>query len=54
MINKILLILKNIHCSFTYKVVCTDDTFRKPVVFYGIKNAINKFIEAIFKEYEYC
>ena len=41
----------HILCS-AYKVVCIDDRFSKPVVFYRGKNAINKFIEAILKEYD--
>ena len=41
-------------CSFSGKVVCIDDKFSKPVVLYRGKNAVNKFIEAILKEYDYC
>ena len=44
----------NIPCSFSYKVVCVDNSFNKPVVLCRRKNAINKFIEAILKEYCYC
>ena len=44
----------HIPCSFAYKVVCNDDKFIKPVLPYRGKNAINKFIEAILKEYDYC
>ena len=43
----------HIPCSLTYKVVCIDDKFSKPVVLYKGKNAINKFIELILKEYKY-
>ena len=41
-------------CSFAYKVVCIDDKFSKPVVLYRGKNVVNKFIEAILREYDYC
>ena len=37
-----------------YKVACVDDKFSKPVVLYIGRNAINKFVENIFKEYDYC
>ena len=40
--------------SFAYKVICIDDRFSKPVVFLQRKNAINKLIQAILKENEYC
>ena len=39
-------------CSFSYKIVCVDDKFSKPVVLYRGKNAVNRFIETILKEYE--
>ena len=45
--------IKNISCSLAYKVVCIDDRFIKPVLYRG-KNGVNKFIEAILKEYDYC
>ena len=38
----------------TYKVVCTDDRFSKPVVLYRGKDEVNKFFEGILKENEYC
>ena len=44
----------HILCSFVYKVVCTNDKFRKPVVLYRGKNAVNRFIETILEEYYYC
>ena len=40
--------------SFTYKGVCIDDKFSKPVVLYRGKNAVNKFIGETHKEYDYC
>ena len=48
-------IIKHISfCSFADKVLCIDNKFNKPVVIYRGKNAINKFIETILKEYDYC
>ena len=44
----------HIPCSLSYKLVYTDDKFRKPVVLYRGKQAVNKFIKAILEEYEYC
>ena len=43
----------HIPCSFAYNVVCIDDGFSKLVVLYRGKNAVNKFVEAILKEYDY-
>ena len=40
--------------SFAYKVVCIDDKFSKPAALYIGKNAVNKFIEAILEEHDYC
>ena len=36
------------------QIVCIDDRFSKPVVLYRGKSAVNKFIEAILEEYDYC
>ena len=36
------------------KIVCVDDRFSKPIVFYRGKNVAYKFIEAILEEYDYC
>ena len=44
----------HIPCSFAYKLVCVDDKFSKDVVLYRGKNAVFKFIQCIFKEYDYC
>ena len=44
----------HIPCSFAYKVVCIDDKFSKKIVLYKGKNAVNKFMEAILKECDYC
>ena len=45
---------KQIPCSFAQKFVCTDDRFSKKIVLYRGKDAVNKFVEAILKENEYC
>ena len=44
----------HIPCSFAYKVVYIDNKFSKNVVLYRGKNAVFKFIQCIFKEYDYC
>ena len=44
----------HIPCSFAYKLVCVDDRFSKPIVSCRCENAAYKFIEAIFKEHQYC
>ena len=44
----------HIPCSFTYKLVCVDEKFTKPIVVFRVENATFKFIEAILKGYEYC
>ena len=44
----------HVPCSFSYKVVCIDDRFDKPIVFYGGENATHEFIKATLKEYKYC
>ena len=44
----------HIPCSFAYKVVCVDGKFSKDFVLRRGKNAMFKFIQCIFKEYDYC
>ena len=44
----------HIPCSFAYKIVRVDDKFSKDVVLYRGKNAVFKFIQCIFREYNYC
>ena len=39
-----------IPCSFSYKLVCVDNKFNKPIVLYRGENAANKFIKTILKE----
>ena len=43
-----------IPCSFSYKLVCADNKFSKPVFLYRGENIAYKFIEAILEEHEYC
>ena len=40
--------------SFSYKLICVDDKFSKPIVVFRGENAAYEFIKAIFKEYQYC
>ena len=45
----------HIPCSFSYKVVrIIDDKLSKPAVLFREKNAVNRIIEAILEEYDYC
>ena len=46
--------IKHILCSFALKDVFNDKKFTKLVIFTVVNNAVNKFIEAIFEEYDYC
>ena len=41
-------------CGFGYKVVCVNDMFSKDVVVYRGKDCVNRFINCILDEYEYC
>ena len=41
-------------CYLQFYSVCINDRFSSPVVLYRGKNAVNTFIEAILKEYDYC
>ena len=36
------------------KVVCIDDIFTKPTVFYRGENAAHEFTNAILQEHKYC
>ena len=40
--------------SFSYKLICVDDKFSKPIVVFRGENAAYEFIKAILKEYKYC
>ena len=44
----------HIPCSFTYKLVCVDDKFTKPIVIFRGENPAYEFIKTILKEYQYC
>ena len=44
----------HIPCGFGYKVVCVDDKFTKDIVIYRGKDCVDKFVDAILSEYEYC
>ena len=41
-------------CIFSYKLVCVDNKFTKPIAIFRVESAAYEFIEAILKEYEYC
>ena len=41
-------------CGFGYKVVCIDDRFTKDIVIYRGKDCVDKFVDAVLSEYEYC
>ena len=45
---------KHIACSYGYKLVCVDDTFRKPVKSYLGKDAVYNFINSMTEESKYC
>ena len=44
----------HVACGFGYKGICIDDNFTNYVVIYRGKDCVNKFIDAILDEYEYC
>ena len=44
----------HIPCIFAYKLVYIDNKFSEDVVLYRGKNAVFKFIQCIFGEYDYC
>ena len=44
----------HIPCTFAYKLVYIDNKFSEDVVLYRGKNAVFKFIQCIFGEYDYC
>ena len=45
---------EHIPCSFAYKLVCVNNKFSKKIVLYRGKNAVNKFMKSILREYNYC
>ena len=40
----------HVPCSFTFKIVCTDNKFSKPIVVYSGENAAYEFIKATLEE----
>ena len=52
--NNLPVSLKIKPCNKSYKVVCIDDRFTRPIVVYRGKNAAYEFIKTILKEYKYC
>ena len=44
----------HVPCSFAYKLVYINDKFSIDIVLYRGKDAVFKFIQHIFKEYDYC
>ena len=44
----------HIPCSFAYKLVCVNDQFSKPIVFFRGENGAYEFVKAILKEYGHC
>ena len=45
--------LDHVPCSFSYKIVCIDNKFSKPIVVFRGENAAYEVIKAILKEYQY-
>ena len=45
---------EHVPCSFAYKVVCVDNKFSKKIVLHRGKDAVNKFVKSILKEYNSC
>ena len=43
----------HVPCSFTYKLICVDDKFTKPILVFRGENAAYRFTETILKDYEY-
>ena len=46
--------IKNIACSYGYKLLCVDDKFSKPFKSYLGADAVYNFISGMIKESEYC
>ena len=44
----------HVPCSFTYKFVCIDGRFTKPIVVYRGEHSAYEFIKATLKDYKYC
>ena len=57
-VSKVMLVLArkdqdHILCSFSYKLVCVDNKFSKPIILCRVEHAFFKFTEAILEEYKY-
>ena len=44
----------HIVCSYSYKLICADDQYSKPDKTYFGEDAIDKFLNDMMKESEYC
>ena len=44
----------HVRCSFAYNVVCVNNKYSKKINLYREKDAVDKFIKSILKEYNYC
>ena len=44
----------HVPCSFAYKIVCINDRFTKPTIFYTDENAAYESIQSNLKEFKYC
>ena len=44
----------HVPCGFGYKVACVDDRFTKDIVIYRGTDCVDKFVDAILSECEYC
>ena len=44
----------HIACSYGYKLICVDDQYSKPYKTYFNKDAIDKFLNDLINESEYC
>ena len=45
---------KHVACSYSYKLVCVDDKFIKPVKTYLGDNAVYNFISSMIEESKSC
>ena len=45
---------KHVACSYSYRLICVDDNFRKPFKSYLGKYAVYNFIISMIEESKYC
>ena len=45
---------KHVACSYSYKLVCVNDTFSKPFKSYLGEDAVYNFISSMIEESKYC